>query len=123
MARPVVEIRDGWPVLDVGRCVHPVTIWDQRIGSPPEYDGAGPVLSWVKVADAMASIEAMLGSDVVRSGQTTAQLFVEIVLWWQSGIASDMQVRTAQGKTYVVQSAEDVLDRNVVWRLNCLGLK
>src|SRR3954462_11488087 len=123
MARPVVESREGWPVLDVGRLTHPVTIWDQRIGSPPEYDEAGPKVSWVKVAEAMASIETMRGTDVVRSGQTTAQIYAEITMWWQTGIAADMQVRTEQGKTYLAQSVEDVLHRNVVLRLNCLGLK
>jgi hypothetical protein len=120
--RPVVSFVDGWPTLEVGQCIHAITIYREEISSPPEYDAAGQSTSWVPVATAMAAIEIMRGTDVIRAGQATSQLFIEVTLWWQPGIEPNMQVVSDNGSTYIIQSVENVNERNAVLRLNCLGL-
>jgi hypothetical protein len=121
--RPVVTINEsGWPVLDVGRCVHPITIWQQAPSSPPAIGVAGPALEWQPVATAMAAIEIVRGIDVIRGGQVTTQLYATVTFWWQPGILSNMHVTKEDGSTFIIQSVENVEERNVVLRLNCLGL-
>jgi head-tail adaptor len=120
--RPVVSFVGGWPTLDVGRLVHAITIYQQQMQSPPEYDAAGMVVPWSPIATAMAAIEIMRGTDVIRSGQATSQLFIEVTLWWQPGIEPNMQIVSDNCSTYIIQSVENVNERNVVLRLNCLGL-
>jgi head-tail adaptor len=124
MARPsFVVIRDGWPALDIGRMRHQVTI--QKLGpvAPPVYDEAGPQQQWLPiVTGAMAAIDTVRGSDVVKSGQETTQLYLTVGIWFQDGITPDMRVLSDNGAVYVVQSIENILEMNVVLILNCVGL-
>jgi SPP1 family predicted phage head-tail adaptor len=121
--RPVVQIGDGgWPILDIGRLNRSITFLRLGPSSPPQYDAAGPVMSWqTSVPDVMASIETMRGTDVIRSGQTTAQIYLEVTIWYQDGITSDMRIANG-GNTYVIQSIENVNERDRVLRLNCVAL-
>ena len=121
--RAVVTIGEGgWPILDVSRCVHPITIWQQAPASPPEIDAGGPVMTWQPVATAMAAIEIVRGLDVIRGGQVTTQLYLTVTFWYQAGILPNMRATAENGSTYVIQSVENVNERNIVLRLNCLGL-
>jgi hypothetical protein len=121
--RVVVTIGEGgWPILDIGRCVHPITLWRQLAASPPAFDSAGPVLEWRPVAAAMACIEIVRGIDVIRGGQTTSQIYATVTFWWQPGVLANMRVIKEDGSTFLIQSVENVEERNVVLRLNCLGL-
>lgn len=119
----VVTIVDGWPKLDMGRCVHPIVLWKKSEASPAQFDAAGPVLEWQPVLTAMASIETMRGTEMVKAGMDTSRRIAEIVFWWQDGVDSDMQVTDEYGITYIVQSADDVGNRRVVARLNCIEVR
>jgi len=117
-----VQIRDGWPSIDIGRMRHPITIFAQGPANPVTYDAAGPLMSPTVFAKALAAIEAVRGTDVIKSGQDTTQLFLTVGMWFQPGILPNMQVQSDNGSTYVIQSVENVLEMNVVLLLNCLGL-
>jgi head-tail adaptor len=120
--RRLIDTADGQITLDVGRLIHPIVIWALLPSSPPAYDAAGPVRTWQPVANALAAIDTLRGREVIRSGQAVAQLYSEIVMWYQPGVLPNMQVTDERGNTYIVQSAEDIEKRNVVLRLNCVEL-
>lgn len=116
-----VQIVDGFPVINVGALRHAITIQAQGPGSPP-IDASGTVLAWNAFATAIAAIEAVRGTDVIRGGQTTTQLFLTVTMWWQSGILPNMRVLGDNGSTYLIQSVENVLEMSSVLVLNCIGI-
>ncbi len=118
----LVQIRNGWPVVNVGAMRHAIAIQQQQPVSPPVYDAAGPVLAWTTFVSALAAIETLRGTDVIKSGQTTAQLFLMVTLWYQPGILPSMRVVSDNGSIYVIQAVENILELNVVLVLTCLGL-
>lgn len=108
-----------WPTLDAGKLRHPITIWQM---SSVSGDASGTTVDPSVLTTAVASIEPVRGTDVIRSGQTTTQLFVTVKMWFQPGILPDMQVQTEGGSRYLIQSIENVLEMSVVLVLNCIGL-
>lgn len=117
-----VQIENGWPTIDIGRMRHQVTILAPGPASPPAFDAAGPVVTFQPFATAMAAIETVRGTDVIRGGQTATQLFLTVGMWWQAGIAANQQVQSDNGSTYVIQSVENILELDVVLVLNCVAL-
>jgi|SRR5581483_4010077 len=116
------KIVNGRPTIEIGALRHEVSIQKNGPASPPVFDAGGPVLGWNTFATALAAIEAVRGTDVIKSGQTTTQLFLTVTMWWQPGILPDMRVASDNGSLYVIQSVENVLEMDVVLVLNCLGL-
>jgi hypothetical protein len=122
MALPAfVKIVNGYPTIDVGALRSRVTIIALAAGDAPSYDASGVALSEQVVASAWAAIEAMRGTDVIRSGQTVTQLYLTIAMWYQPGLLPNMLVRTDTGSEYTIQSVENVREMNVVIVLNCIG--
>lgn len=109
-------------MVNVGAMRHAIAIQQQQPVSPPVYDAAGPVLAWTTFVSALAAIETLRGTDVIKSGQTTAQLFLMVTLWYQPGILPSMRVVSDNGSIYVIQAVENILELNVVLVLTCLGL-
>jgi len=118
----LVDTSSGWPSIDPGRMRHSVTIQKQGPTSPPSYDSTGPVLAWSAFATARAAIEIMCGTDVIKSGQTTTQLFLTVAILFQAGILPNMRVLNENGSVYVIQSIENVLEMNQILLLTCVGL-
>ena len=114
------------PSLDVGALRHAITI--QSLGSTPAapadaFSGSAVSGTWATFTTAMAAIDAIRGADVVKGGQTTAQLYLSVALWYQPGIAAGMRVvNDVNQATYLVQSVDNVLEMDVVLVLNCIGL-
>jgi head-tail adaptor len=106
-----------WPAIDQGRMVHWITILQQT----PSEDESGTTMIYSALLSSWAAIDPVSGTDVLRSGQVTTQLFLTITMRWQAGIASNMRVRSNNG-TYVIQSIENPGERNVLLVLNCLAL-
>ena len=117
-----VTIKDNWPSIDIGRLRHPITIYAIDPTGKQVVDASGVTPALLPFATAMAAIEAVRGSELIKSGQNTTQLFLTVSLWFIAGILPDMQVVTDGGSTYVIQSVENVLELGVVMVLNCLGL-
>jgi head-tail adaptor len=116
-----VKITNGWPAIEIGALRHPVTIQSHGPSSPIAYDAAGPVSTWNDFLTAMAAIDPVRGTDVIRGGQITTQLFLTIALWYQPGILPSMRVVSESGSIYVIQSVEDVMEMHKVLLLNCIG--
>lgn len=107
----------GWPKIDPGQMVHQITILQQQVGT----DISGAIVTWVPLVVAWAQIDPVRGTDVIKSGQDTTQLFLTVRIRWQSGILPNMRVQTLNG-TYVIQAVENPGERNVILILNCLAL-
>jgi SPP1 family predicted phage head-tail adaptor len=109
---------DPWPKLNAGEMIHRVTI--QRM--VPAVGRTGNTFNWTDWSTGVwAKIVPVRGTDVVKGGQDTTQLYVTISIWWMPGILASMRV-VGNGKTYVIQSVENIQERNIVLVLNCLLL-
>lgn len=106
-----------WPSINPGRMVHKITIQRQQTIT----DISGTVVEWVDFVSCWAAIDPVRGTEVLRAGQDTTQLYLTVVIRWQSGILPNMRVRSNNG-TYIIQSIENPGERNVVLVLNCLAL-
>lgn len=113
----------GWPTItNPGSMQHPVSILANGPTSPPTIDESGVVFAWTVFAQTVAFINAMRGRDVIMGGQTTTQLFLEVGIWFMPGVLPNMRVQTENGSQYVIQSVENVLEKNQILVLNCLGI-
>lgn len=104
-------------MLDPGKMIHRVRILQQATVT----DISGTAAAWVPFVDTWAQIDPVRGSEVLKSGQDTAQLFLTVKIRWQTGIQSNMQLLTLNG-TYIIQTVENPGERNVILILNCLAL-
>lgn len=119
-----VTVTDGWPSIDIGRMIHQIVIEQYGFASPPVMDTAGPKQTWSTFLDNVpAAIEPVSGRDKIRGGMTTTELDLTIATWFIPGVKSKMRVlNKTTGSRYVIQSVENMLERNVVMILNCLAL-
>ena len=106
-----------WPTLDSGEMRHQITILRQV----PSVDVSGGTVAMAPLVTCYAKIEPVRGLDVIKSGQETTQLFLVISIWWQAGILANMQVQALNG-LYLIQSVENLLELDVVLKLNCLAI-
>lgn len=111
-----------WPVADPGDMMHPVVIQNLVIGSPANITPVGPIQNWITFLECYASIKHVRGIDVIQSGQTTAELYATITIYYFPGIGPDMRVIGDNGNTYVIQSIENPEPMNVLLVLNCVAL-
>jgi head-tail adaptor len=106
-----------WPSLDPGELRHQITI----LGPVPATDVSGSTVALVPLVTCYAKIEVVKGLDVIRAGQETTQIYLIVSMWWQAGIAANMQVQALNG-LYLIESVENVLELDVVLKLNCLAI-
>src|SRR5713226_8335034 len=96
------KIANGMPVIDVGALRHTITIQQQNTSG---FDASGVAVAWTTLTTAQAAIDFIKGTDVIKGGQTTAQQFLEVTLWFQAGITPNMRVQSASSM-YLIQSVE-----------------
>ena len=106
-----------WPTLDSGEMRHQITI----LGQVPATDISGSTVAMAPLVTCYAKIEPVRGIDVIKSGQETTQLFLIISIWWQAGILANMQVQALNG-LYVIEEIENVLEMDIVLKMNCIAL-
>lgn len=106
-----------WPSIDPGEMVHRITILQQVRSS----DISGTTVVWAPLLSTWAKIVPVKGTDVIKSGQITTQLFLTTTIFWQAGILPNMRVQSLHG-THEIQSIENPGERNILLVLNCLGL-
>jgi SPP1 family predicted phage head-tail adaptor len=120
------SIVGGWPSINIGMLRHRIAI--QSEVDTGQYDAAGKKMSWQDfIPSAMAAIETVRGTDVIRAGQNTAQLYLTITIPYQrdfngNPIQANMRVIGPTGSTYLIQAIENILEMGVVLVLNCIGL-
>jgi head-tail adaptor len=105
-------------MLDPGEMIHRIRILQET--TVEDISGTAP--AWVPFLDTWAKIDPVRGTDVLKSGQDTAQSFMTIKIFWQPGILANMRVQTLDG-TFIIQGKpEDPGNRHVILILNCIGL-
>jgi head-tail adaptor len=108
---------DNWPTIDPGELRNQISI----LQPTPSSDVSGNTVVMAPFLTAYAKIDAVRGTDVLKSGQVTTQEFLVITMWYQPGVLADMQVQALNG-LYVIQSVENLLEMDIVLKLNCLAL-
>jgi len=68
-----------------------------------------------------AKLDPVRGIELIRSGQDVSQVFITVTIRYMPGITTQMQVQAYHG-TYRIQSIENVLERNRVLKLMCIGV-
>jgi SPP1 family predicted phage head-tail adaptor len=106
-----------WPVFDPGRMTHQVNIQKPT----PGFDESGATIVWQTFLTCWAAIEPIRGTDVVRAGQITTQLYTTVTMLYQPGINASFRVSCAKGN-FTIQSVENPLERDVLLVLNCVEL-
>lgn len=108
----------SWPMLNPGEAIHRIRILQET--TVEDISGTAP--TWTPLFDTWAKIQPVRGTDVLKSGQDTAQSFITITIFWQAGILANMRVQTLDG-TFIIQGKpEDPGNRHVILILNCIGL-
>jgi SPP1 family predicted phage head-tail adaptor len=105
-------------LLPAGALRHVVTILQSTLTT----DLSGVVTTWTPfVSDIRAKIEPMRGLELLRSGQDATNNYITVTIRYVPGIQAAMRVK-AHDATYLIQNIENVLERNRVLKLMCLGL-
>jgi SPP1 family predicted phage head-tail adaptor len=106
-----------WPVFDPGRMVHKINI-QKPVAN---WDDSGPVMKYETFLTTWAALEPVRGTDVIQGGQITTQLYITVTMAYQKGINASHRVNCAKGN-FIIQSAENPLERDVLLVLNCVEL-
>ena len=104
-------------MLDPGKMVHWVTI--QKATATTDVSGAAT--AWKPFLATWAQVDPIHGTDLLKSGQDTAQLFATIQVRWQPGILPGMRVQT-KNRIYLIQAIENIGERDVVLVFTCLAV-
>ena len=107
----------AWPMLDPGKMVHWINIQKPTAGT----DVSGATTVWRPHLQTWAQIDPIRGTDVLKAGQDTAQLFATVKIRFQHGIQPGMRVQT-KNRLFLIQVIEDPGERNVILILNCIAL-
>lgn len=98
--------------------IHQVTILQQTQGT----DISGTTTIWAPFVTTWAAIEPVHGLDVLKAGQDTTKLFLQVKIRWQKGILANMRLQKADGGQFIIQAIENQDERNVILILLCLAL-
>lgn len=104
-------------VLPAGDLRHSVTLLQQSATT----DEAGSVVNWVSFATVRAAIDPVSGMELIRSGVDVTQTYITVKIRYIPGVTAAMRVQAANG-TYVIASVENVLERNRLLKLTCVGI-
>lgn len=104
-------------VLPAGDLRHSVTLLQQQATT----DEAGSVVNWVSFASVRAAIEPVSGMELIQAGVDATQTYLTLKIRYIPGVTAAMRVQATNG-TYVIASVENVLERNRVLKLTCLGV-
>lgn len=106
-----------WPSIEPGRLRHPITL----LAPATALTAGGTEASYAPWLSTRAAIETLRGTDTQRNGQATAQTNLLVTLRYRAGVTAAMRVQTATA-VYIIQSIENVEERNKVLKLTCLKL-
>lgn len=116
-----MSLGDKFPSIDPGEFRHHFTFLNQI----PASDASGTSVSWSAASPpetAWGKMQMVRGTDVIKSGQDTAQVFMMLTTWYRSGSYSNKRIQTPNGSQFVIQAVENVLQMNAFMVLTCIGI-
>ena len=119
-----------YPSIEPGEFRHALTLQQMLPGNPVTYDASGPVLvPTTFAANVYAKIEYSHGRDELRGGMEDSQVRLRIWIRFIYGVVPQMRVQIPDYSTdppgldyYIIQDVLNVEKRNLVLRLDCLGI-
>ena len=119
---PFISLVNGRPVIDPGSMRHQIAILQETTDDPPQTDAGGVKRNFVPfITGARAAISLYRGKEQFAAGQTSAQAYMIIALWYQPGILPSQQVQARNG-TYLIMAVENVLEMSLVLELVCIAI-
>ena len=116
-----MALKAPWPTIDPGEFRHVITFLNPVAST----DSSGSIVSWqpsIPPLVAYAKIEAIRGSEVIKSGQEVAQLYLTITTWFRQGTLPNRRLQAPNGSQYIIQAVENVLEMNTFMVLTCLAV-
>jgi SPP1 family predicted phage head-tail adaptor len=105
-------------LIPAGDLRHVVNILEPTLST----DASGAVQTWTTfLADVRAAIDPIRGTELIRSGQDVTQTFITVTIRYVPGVTAAMRVEAHHG-TYVIQSIENISERNRVLKLLCMAV-
>lgn len=111
-----------WQPPDPGELRHRLLVLEQSVatgiaGSEESYvPGTPPMIVSAKIAPTR-------GLDVIKDGQTTSQVPIEITVRYRRAITPEKQLQSvSSGRVYIVKSVQNMEERNTWMVLTCVGL-
>lgn len=123
----VVKIVNGFPTLQAGALRHSVQLQTQTITGAFDDSGVQQTV-WTTVATVMAAIVTSgvkAPDESLKAGQIGSQFFIEVVFYYAGypGLTPNMRVIGDNNNArYLIQTAENVLELNVIWVARCVAL-
>jgi hypothetical protein len=117
-----------FPTLNPGELRHWIEFLEQSSTPPTTADECNECngsIGWVKgnpSLGAWAKIEAIRGTDLIRSGIDATLLYLTVTIWYQPGVSAQMHILSPTGCEYVINSVENVLLMNHILVLNCQAI-
>lgn len=105
-------------VLASGDLIHSITFLEKT----NVIDASGNTETWASAGKvSRAKIDPMRGLELIRSGVDVTQNYITISIRYRDDVDATMRVQF-ESKVYLIEAIENVLERNRVLKLTCLGL-
>ena len=112
---------EAYPVIDPSTFIHQITFLDQS--TQEDASGSVPVYLQASPPDVTyGRIKTIRGREVIQGGQDTAQSFIEITTYYRAGRGSNTRIQAPSGSVFIVQTVENVEERNMFTIFNCIGV-
>lgn len=111
----------AWPIVDPSTFVHRITFLEKVTGT----DASGSVVRYAAGSPpdiTSASIRIVRGTDVIKGGQDTSQLFAEITSYYRPNRGPNTRIQAPSGTVFIVRSVANIDERNMYTVFNCIGL-
>lgn len=119
---PFIDIVNGRPVIDPGKMRDQVNLVQQTALVPTQTDAGGVKKGLTTViSGARAAISLYRGKEQFAAGQTSAEAYMIIAMWYQPGVLPSQLVQARNG-TYKIMAIENVLEMNLVLELVCIAV-
>jgi len=107
------------PGIDPGKLRHKITLLEPSAVN----DASGVTIVYAPGSvSEWAEIEYTRGSEVFKAGQDITQLYARITIRYNEAFTATKRLQVPSGRQFVIQSVENLQERNILMALNCQAL-
>jgi hypothetical protein len=116
-----IRIVNGRPTIKAGLMRHSITVLAPGAVSS---DLSGATQNYSLFGSAQAVLQDVSATDKLQGGIISTETNVSMGIWAYAvpGIQANMVILRPDGREYLIQSIQDVMEAGVILILNCLGL-